>query len=78
MIAAHHEAPLPGEFSLSNFLRVGWRMADTLGYAAFSPDRLWEFEELIEFIPNAASSWLGVSSEIAKAALATSLSGLPS
>jgi HD-like signal output (HDOD) protein len=77
VIATHHEAPYPDERSLSNFLRVAWRLADTLGYAAFSPDRAWAYEELIEFLPNVGSSWLGVSAEVAKATIDTSLSGLP-
>jgi HD-like signal output (HDOD) protein len=78
VIASHHEAPFPGEFSVCNFLKVSWRMADTLGYVAFSPDRLWDFDELVEFIPNAESSWIGVSPKIARAALEASLSSLPS
>jgi putative nucleotidyltransferase with HDIG domain len=77
VIATHHEAPYPNERSLTNFMRVAWRMADTLGYAAFSPDRLWSFEELLEFLPNVGSSWLGVSPDVARATIDTSLAGLP-
>ena len=77
VIATHHEVPYPGERSLSNYLRVAWRMADTLGYAAFSPDRAWTFEELLEFLPNAGSSWLGVSAEVAKATIDASLAEFP-
>ena len=77
VIATHHEAPYPGERSLGNYLRVAWRLADTLGYAAFSPDRVWSFEELIDFLPNAGSSWLAASPAVAKASIDSSLSSLP-
>ena len=78
VIATHHEAPYPDECSLSNFLRVAWRLADTLGYAAFSPDRLWPYEELLEFLPNVSSSWLGASPDVARETIDASLSSLPS
>ncbi len=77
VIAMHHEAPCPGEASLNSFLRVAWRLADTLGYAAFSPDRLWPYEDLIEFLPNVKSSWLGASPGAAKAAIDLSLAAFP-
>lgn len=76
-IATHHDHPVPGEISLDNFIKVSWRLADALGYAAFSPDKLWTWEELIAFLPGAKSSWLGESPESAKtkldALLATAL-----
>jgi len=65
-IAAHHDQPVAGERSLDNLIKVSWRLADTLGYAAFSADRPWEYEELVAFVPNAGSSWLGASAEAAK------------
>ena len=66
-LAVHHEEPVPGERSLDNLIKVTWRLTDTLGYAAFSPDKLWAWDDLIEFIPGADSSWLGESPEAAKA-----------
>src|ERR1022692_4623445 len=66
-IAVHHDEPVPGELSLDNLIKVSWRLSDTLGYAAFSPDKDWLYEDLIAFVPNAKSSWLGESPDAAKA-----------
>src|SRR3954469_8499192 len=41
-IAAHHDLPVRNERSLDNIVKVSWRLADTLGYGSFSPDRNWE------------------------------------
>jgi len=68
-IATHHDDLVPGEVSLDNLIRVSWRLADALGYAAFSPDKRWTWEELMPYLPNAGSSWLGESPEAAKAKL---------
>jgi putative nucleotidyltransferase with HDIG domain len=68
-IALHHDEPLAGECALANLIKVSWRLSDTLGYAAFSPDRAWGYEELLAFIPGATSSWLGESLEAAKSAI---------
>jgi hypothetical protein len=48
-------------------IKISWRLADTLGYAAFSPDKAWQYEELIAFLPNSRSSWLLDSADAAKA-----------
>jgi HD-like signal output (HDOD) protein len=66
-LAVHHDEPVSGELSLDNLIKVSWRLSDTLGYAAFSPDKAWPYEDLIAFVPNAKSSWLGESPEAAKA-----------
>jgi HD-like signal output (HDOD) protein len=76
-IATHHDEPVPGERSLDNLIKVSWRLADTLGYAAFSPDRQWEYEQLIAYIPHAGSSWLGESAEAAKTELDSRLAATP-
>jgi putative nucleotidyltransferase with HDIG domain len=68
-IATHHDEPVPGEISLDNLIKVSWRLADVLGYAAFSPNKLWTWEELIAFLPTAGSSWLGESPEVAQTKL---------
>jgi len=68
-IAVHHDPPVPGELSLDNLIKVSWRLSDTLGYAAFSPDKAWPYEDLMAFIPHAKSSWLGESPETAKATI---------
>jgi putative nucleotidyltransferase with HDIG domain len=77
VIATHHEEPVPGEVSLGNLIRVGWRLSDVFGYAAFSPARQWSWEELIAFLPKDSSSWLTESPESAKAELATRLASAP-
>ena len=76
-IATHHDEPVPGKISLDNLIKVSWRLADVLGYAAFSPNKLWTWDELIAFLPNAGSSWLGESPEAAKAKLDTVLANTP-
>lgn len=62
-IVAHHDEPVPREFGMDNLIRVSWRLSDTLGYGAFASDKLWPYEELIAFVPDAPSSWLSKSRE---------------
>jgi len=66
-IANHHDPPVPGEMSLDNVIKVSWRLADVLGYAAFSPDKVCTWEELIGCLNVAKSSWLRSTPEAAKA-----------
>ena len=68
-IATHHDAPVRDERSLENVVKLSWRIADALGYAAFSPEKDWAFEELVEFLPSASNSWLGGSADLAKTEL---------
>jgi HD-like signal output (HDOD) protein len=74
-IAGHHDDPVPGEVSLDNLLRVSWRLADTLGFAAFSPAKDWPYEELIGFFPG-MGSWVGESPEAARRELDTRLASV--
>ena len=76
-IAVHHDEPVPGEVSLDNLVKVSWRLSDALGYAAFSPDHAWTYEELIAFVPNAGTCWLGESAEAAKQELDARLAAAP-
>ena len=76
-IAAHHDEPVRGATSLDNIIKVSWRLADALGYAAFSPNKLWTWEELIAFLPNAGCSWVAESPDVAKARLNSLLSNAP-
>ena len=76
-IATHHDDPVPGDLSMDNLLKVSWRLADVLGYAAFAPDKPWTYEELIAFVPNAAASWFGESAEAARAQLCARLAAAP-
>jgi putative nucleotidyltransferase with HDIG domain len=63
-IANHHDEPVAGEISLDNLIKVSWRLADVLGYAAFSPKKTWTWEDLMAFLPSAQASWLGESPEV--------------
>lgn len=76
-IATHHDEPVAGESTLETIIQVSWRLTDTLGYAAFSPDREWDYDELIGFLPNGKGSWVGESAEAAKAQIDTLLAGAP-
>jgi len=76
-IAAHHDDPVGGELSLNNLIKLSWRLADAFGFAAFaSTGRSWTYEELIGFVPNAQSSWLGKSEKDAQAELSNRLADL--
>ena len=77
VIATHHDPPVAGELSPYNLIKICWRFSDMLGYAAFSPERQWSFEELITFLPRAGSSWLGESPETAKAEISKRLAAAP-
>ena len=76
-IADHHDLPAPGERTLANVVKVAWRIADALGYAAFSPARKWTWEELLELLPVSRASWLTDSVDAAKAEVAARLQAAP-
>jgi putative nucleotidyltransferase with HDIG domain len=76
-IAAHHDEPNAGERSIGNIVKVSWRFSDTLGFAAFAPDRDWTFDELIAYLPNTPHSWLCQSAESAKREIDTRLADFP-
>lgn len=76
-IATHHDEPVAGETSLGNLIKVSWRLADVLGYAAFSPKKLWTWEELVAFLPDGRTSWLNESPEVATAMLNSVLASAP-
>jgi len=48
---------------------VSWRLADVLGYAAFSPAKAWMWEDLVSFFPKSGPSWITESPDAAKAKL---------
>ncbi len=75
-IATHHDDPVLGESSLDNLVKVSWRMADTLGFAAFSPQKAWAYEELTAFLPK-SSSWLVTDAESARRELDARISSAP-
>jgi len=76
-IACHHDEPFGPITDLDTLVQVSWRLADTLGYAAFSPKKDWTWEELMEFIPRSAAAWFGGSPEAAKTEIAERLAGIP-
>jgi putative nucleotidyltransferase with HDIG domain len=76
-IAAHHDEPFSRVSDLDCLVQVSWRLADTLGYAAFSPKKDWGWEELMEFVPNSSSAWFGTSPEAAKAEIDERLASVP-
>jgi len=76
-IAVHHDEPYSQVCSLDSLVQVSWRLADTLGYAAFSPKKDWLWEDLMQFVPNAGRSWLGGSPEAAKAEIDERLASVP-
>jgi putative nucleotidyltransferase with HDIG domain len=76
-IATHHDEPEAGACDLYSITQISWRLADTLGYCAFSPDKLWPWEVLVRLFPNGGSSWLGASEEAAEAELARHLADAP-
>lgn len=76
-IAAHHNEPFSRVCSLDSLIQVSWRLADTLGYAAFSPKKAWGWEELVAFVPEAASAWFGGSPEAARAEIDGRLASVP-
>jgi len=76
-IAVHHDEPFSRVCSLDSLVQVSWRLADTLGYAAFSPKKDWQWEELFQFVPDAGRSWLGGSPEAAKAEIDERLASVP-
>ncbi len=76
-IATHHDEPVAGEISLYNLVKVSWRLSDVLGYAAFSPERLYSWEELVAYLPGGGSSWLGESLKSAKEEVARRLAAAP-
>jgi len=76
-IAAHHDEPFSRVCSLDSLIQVSWRLADTLGYAAFSPKKAWTWEELMEFVPNAGSAWFGGSPEAGRVEIDERLASVP-
>lgn len=76
-IAVHHEDPVHYEASLDNVVKVSWRLSDVLGYVAFPPDRVWAYDELVEFLPNSSSFAHGRPAAEFKAAIDQRLAAAP-
>ena len=76
-IATHHDEPSQGRLDLDTIVQVSWRLSDALGFAAFSPDRMWAYDELMAFLPKAESSWIGKLPEQAREELDRRLSAVP-
>ena len=76
-IAVHHDEPYSRICSLDSLVQVSWRLADALGYVAFSPKKEWQWEDLMQFVPDSGRSWLGGSPEAAKAEIDERLTAIP-
>ncbi|HPT26789.1 MAG TPA: HDOD domain-containing protein [Bryobacteraceae bacterium] len=76
-IATHHDDPGPTPPGLDRVIQISWRVADTLGYAAFSSERHWAYEELVAMLPGTDRSWLCHSPETAREELKKKLSATP-
>ncbi len=76
-ISTHHADPVEGERSAANLARISWRVADTLGHAAFARDREWSYDELMAFVPEAANDWLKDEPEAVANELSERLSQAP-
>jgi putative nucleotidyltransferase with HDIG domain len=77
VIATHHDESVRGERSLYNLVRISWRLADALGYAAFSPAKRWSSADLIALLPSAGSAWLVDSADSAKSEIEARLAAAP-
>jgi len=75
-IATHHFPARKGP-GLPNLVRVAWRAADALGFAAFPAEAGPPFDELIAMIPTNRNSWLSDGLDAAKGEIAERLKGLP-
>ena len=77
VIATHHDEPVAYDRSISNIVKVSWRLADTLGYSAFPPLKAWSFEELTRFLPQNPTPWLGQSEDAVKLEIGARLAAFP-
>ena len=75
-IAGHHDDPVANEASLDNLVRISWRLADALGFAAFPEKDPWSYDRLMALLPK-GRSWLCESAEAARAELDSRLSAVP-
>jgi putative nucleotidyltransferase with HDIG domain len=75
-IATHHDDPEATPPGLDRVIQISWRMADALGFAAFSPERNWAYEELVALLPRTNRSWLCDSPEAAREELKKRVSSM--
>jgi putative nucleotidyltransferase with HDIG domain len=76
-LATHHDEPAAGVYSMDNIVRICWRLADSLGFAAFSPARVWRAGELLDLAPALRGGWLGGTEEEVRSALQERLKEAP-
>jgi putative nucleotidyltransferase with HDIG domain len=76
-IAVHHDDPVLGQTGLDTLVQVSWRLADALGFAAFSPAKKWTFEELTRYLSISRSSWLNKAPDDVRQELTARLAGAP-
>lgn len=75
-IATHHFPAGKGSY-LPNLVRVAWRAADALGFAAFPPEKTVGFEELVALVPLTRNSWLADGFDSVKMRVEARLEELP-
>jgi putative nucleotidyltransferase with HDIG domain len=75
-IATHHDAPARGS-GLANLVRVAWRLADVLGFAAFPHHDPHTYEELIAMVPRTKASWFDDSCDGVRTVIQKRLEEMP-
>ena len=50
----HHEEPVPHKVDILNFVALGCRLADTLGFSVTGGSRVWTLEEVHACLPESA------------------------
>jgi HD-like signal output (HDOD) protein len=76
-IAVHHDRIVPGQTGLDTLIQVSWRMADSLCFAAFSPEEEWTYGELLAYLPVSSGSWLNQDRDEVRKELNVRLSEAP-
>ncbi len=67
-IATHHDEPVDDD-SLCRTVQIAWRLADSLGYAAFPDARAWTYDELLGLLPGGESTWFAGGADVAQTAV---------
>lgn len=74
--ARHHSEPTTGEFNLLALARLACRLADTLGFQAVKPARLWTFQEIQAALPEPFQQRFNPDPDSLRARVATIIDSL--
>jgi HD-like signal output (HDOD) protein len=74
-IASHHEEPHKSA-ALTSLVQIGWRLADVVGFGAFSMEKPWTYEALVSLIPNQTTSWVTAGANVVEGEITSRLSNL--